>query len=121
MSDASSPVVIGIAGGTGSGKTTVADVILDRAGAENIALLPHDAYYKDLTELPQAQRDLVNFDHPESLETALLVEHLRKLLAGGMKAITLSQNCPTCASCVMSRFSSTRRRIFDSSAACSAT
>jgi uridine kinase len=73
------PVVIGIAGGTGSGKTTVANVILQRVGADHIALLPHDAYYKDLENLPRAQRDLVNFDHPDSLETELLVAHIREL------------------------------------------
>lgn len=73
------PLVLAIAGGTGSGKTTVANVVLQRVGAENIALLPHDAYYKDLKDLPQAQRVLVNFDHPDSLETELLVEHLQAL------------------------------------------
>ncbi len=73
------PVVIGIAGGTGSGKTTVATVILERVGAANIAFLPHDAYYRNLEDLPRAQRDLVNFDHPDSLETALLIDHLRGL------------------------------------------
>lgn len=73
------PVVIGIAGGTGSGKTTVAEVILDRAGAENIALLPHDAYYKDLADLPEVQREIINFDHPDSLETSLLVKHVEQL------------------------------------------
>ncbi len=74
------PVVIGIAGGTGSGKTTVANVILDRVGADRIAFLPHDAYYKDLRDLPRAQRQIVNFDHPDSLETSLMVEHLKTLL-----------------------------------------
>jgi uridine kinase len=72
-------VVIGIAGGTGSGKTTVANVILQRVGADHIALLPHDAYYKDLVDLPRAQRDMVNFDHPDSLESDLLVTHIRDL------------------------------------------
>ncbi len=79
MSDRPAPLIIGIAGGTGSGKTTVANVILQRVGADHIALLPHDAYYKDLKDLPRAQRDLVNFDHPDSLETELLVHHLRLL------------------------------------------
>jgi uridine kinase len=79
MNHRTPPVVIGIAGGTGSGKTTVATVILERAGAENIVLLPHDAYYKDLSLLPKAQRDLVNFDHPDSLETDLMVKHLSAL------------------------------------------
>ncbi|MCK5314154.1 MAG: dephospho-CoA kinase, partial [Anaerolineales bacterium] len=52
MPNRATPLVIGIAGGTGSGKTTVANVILDRVGAEHIAYLPHDAYYKDLRDLP---------------------------------------------------------------------
>ena len=82
MLDVSPPIVIGIAGGTGSGKTTVANVILNRVGAGKIAFLPHDAYYKDLDDLPRSQRDLINFDHPDSLETDLMVEHLKPLRAG---------------------------------------
>jgi uridine kinase len=81
MRDGPPPVMIGIAGGTGSGKTTVANVILERVGVEHIAFLPHDAYYKNLEDLPRAQRDMVNFDHPDSLETDLLVDHLRRLRA----------------------------------------
>lgn len=73
------PLVIGIAGGTGSGKSTVAKVIIDRVGADHIALLPHDAYYKDLADLEPAQRTAINFDHPDSLETSLLVEHIKQL------------------------------------------
>lgn len=73
------PVIIGIAGGTGSGKTTVANVILQRAGAEQIAFVPHDAYYRDLAQLPIAQRELINFDHPDSLETSLMIEHVKRL------------------------------------------
>jgi uridine kinase len=73
------PLVIGIAGGTGSGKTTVAKVIIDRVGKDHIALLPHDAYYKDLAELEPAQRATINFDHPDSLETSLLIEHIKQL------------------------------------------
>jgi uridine kinase len=79
MIDRTSPLVIGIAGGTGSGKTTVANVILQRVGAHNIAFLPHDAYYKDLVDLPKVQRDQVNFDHPNSLDTHLLIRHVRDL------------------------------------------
>lgn len=79
MNDQKTPVVIGIAGGTGSGKTTVAHVILERVGADSIALLAHDAYYKDLRHLKPAQRALINFDHPDSLETELLVTHLKAL------------------------------------------
>ncbi|MDH5506657.1 MAG: uridine kinase [Anaerolineae bacterium] len=81
------PLVIGIAGGTGSGKTTVANVILERVGAERIAYLPHDAYYKDLRDLPPAQRAAINFDHPNSLETELMIEHVVQLRA--MRAIQL--------------------------------
>jgi uridine kinase len=73
------PIVIGIAGGTGSGKTTVANVILDRVGADKIAFMAHDAYYKDLRHLSRAERDMINFDHPDSLETELLVEHIKTL------------------------------------------
>jgi uridine kinase len=73
------PLVIAIAGGSGSGKTTVANVILSKVGAHRIAYLPHDAYYRDLTGLPPTQRAEVNFDHPESLETELLIEHIEKL------------------------------------------
>jgi len=76
------PVIIGVAGGTGSGKTTVAMRILERVGTEHIAYIPHDAYYRDLSHLPSAQRSQVNFDHPDSLETELLVEHLRRLRTG---------------------------------------
>jgi uridine kinase len=79
MASKPNPVVIGISGGTGSGKTTVASVILQRSGADNLAVLPHDAYYKDLKDLPRAQRDQVNFDHPEALDTALLVKHVAAL------------------------------------------
>lgn len=73
------PLVIGIAGGSGSGKTTVANVILQRVGPERIAYLPHDAYYRDLTSLPPNQQLQVNFDHPDSLENELLIEHVKKL------------------------------------------
>lgn len=73
------PLVIGIAGGSGSGKTTVANIILERVGRQRIAYLPHDAYYRDLTGLPSNQRELVNFDHPDSLESDLLVAHIKQL------------------------------------------
>ncbi len=79
MQNRATPVVIGIAGGTGSGKTTVANVIMDRVGARHIAYLPHDAYYKDLSALLEAQRVMVNFDHPNSLDTELLIFHIRQL------------------------------------------
>jgi uridine kinase len=73
------PLVIGIAGGTGSGKTTVATTILDRVGRDKIAFLAHDSYYRDLAHMPFEERVKVNFDHPDSLETELLVEHLNQI------------------------------------------
>ena len=76
------PLVIGIAGGSGSGKTTVAQEILQRVGPDRIAYIQHDSYYKDLTGLPPAQRAEVNFDHPNSLETGLLIEHVEQLKSG---------------------------------------
>jgi len=82
MTSRVTPIIIGIAGGTGSGKTTVANVILERVGAGRIALLAHDAYYRDLRDLPRGQREMINFDHPDSLETELLVRHLEALRRG---------------------------------------
>jgi len=76
------PLVIGIAGGSGSGKTTVATNILQRVGPENIAFLQHDSYYKDLSGLPPVQRAEINFDHPNSLETDLLIQHVAALRDG---------------------------------------
>lgn len=73
------PLVIGIAGGTGSGKTTVVEVILKRVGRHRIASLPHDAYYRDLSHLPLEERRKINFDHPDSLETELLIQHIQAL------------------------------------------
>jgi len=79
MAEKPSPIVIGIAGGTGSGKTTVANVILNRVGKHRIAYIPHDAYYRDLRDLPLEQRAAINFDHPNSLESELMVEHILQL------------------------------------------
>ncbi|MBA4399898.1 MAG: uridine kinase [Anaerolinea sp.] len=73
------PLVIAIAGGSGSGKTTVASQILKQVGSDRIAYLPHDAYYRDLKDLPLNQRAEANFDHPDSLESSLLTEHVRAL------------------------------------------
>lgn len=73
------PVTIGVAGGTGSGKTTVSNQILERVGNKHIAYLAHDAYYKDLTKLSSEERARINFDHPDSLETSLLIEHVKQL------------------------------------------
>ena len=76
------PVVIGIAGGSGSGKTTVQRKIIEAFGRDQIALLDHDSYYVDLSHLPAEERARFNFDHPDALETELMVQHLDRLLAG---------------------------------------
>jgi uridine kinase len=73
------PLVIAIAGGSGSGKTTVANQILRQVGAHRIAYLPHDAYYRDISSLPPNQRAEINFDHPDSLESSLLRDHIIQL------------------------------------------
>jgi len=79
MSSRITSLTIGIAGGTGSGKTTVANVILERVGRDRIAYLPHDAYYRDLGDLPYDQKAAMNFDHPDSLETELMIKHILEL------------------------------------------
>lgn len=76
------PFLIGLAGGTGSGKTTVANAIVKRVGEERIAILSHDSYYRDFVDLPKDILDRQNFDHPDSLETELLVRHLKALKQG---------------------------------------
>ncbi len=81
------PVVFGVAGGTASGKTTVARTILTAVGQSQIAYLPHDAYYKDRPDLSFAERAAVNYDHPNSLETKLLIHHIKQLLAGESVAV----------------------------------
>ena len=76
------PFLIGLAGGTGSGKTTVANAIVKRVGQERIAILSHDSYYRDFVDLPKDILDRQNFDHPDSLESELLVRHLKALKQG---------------------------------------
>jgi len=75
------PLVFGVAGGTASGKTTVATAILDAVGASHVAYLPHDAYYRDMSPMALEERARLNYDHPDSLESELLIKHIRKLLA----------------------------------------
>lgn len=76
------PLVLGVAGGTASGKTTMARRILKMVGGAQVAYLPHDAYYKHQPHLSFEERTQVNYDHPDSLETALLVDHVRRLVHG---------------------------------------
>lgn len=74
--------VIGIAGGTGSGKTTIARKIAEALPKQHVAMLEHDWYYRDRPDLPPEERARLNFDHPDSLETSLLIEHVRALKSG---------------------------------------
>ncbi len=76
------PVIIGVAGGSGSGKTTVVREIVSRLGPDDVALIQHDSYYRDRSELSPTERAKVNYDHPDSLETSLLVEDVRSLRDG---------------------------------------
>jgi uridine kinase len=80
--DSASHIIIGVAGGTGSGKTTVSSAILERVGRDEIAYLQHDSYYRDRSFLPPEERAKANFDHPDALESELLAQHLRALKAG---------------------------------------
>ena len=76
------PLVIGIGGGSGSGKTTIAQSIVESIGHDEVTLIQHDAYYRDQTHLPVEERAKLNYDHPDSMESDLLVAHLRDLVAG---------------------------------------
>ena len=75
------PYVVGVAGGTGSGKTTVARKIVEGGGAD-VCVLEHDTYYRDRPDLSYEERCQLNFDHPGSLETTLLLEHIRAIKSG---------------------------------------
>jgi uridine kinase len=75
-------IVIGVAGGSGSGKTTVIKQIVDSLGAGQVTVLEHDRYYRDREDLRLEERAALNYDHPDSLETGLLVQHLRDLREG---------------------------------------
>lgn len=75
-------IIIGIAGGTGSGKTTVVREIAKRLNDTDIVIIPQDAYYRDSSHLPLEERQKINFDHPDSIEFELLIEHLKQLKNG---------------------------------------
>jgi len=81
------PIIIGVAGGTASGKTTIAHRILDAVGSKQLAYIEHDAYYRDLSHLPLEERKTLNFDHPDALENTLLIEHLHALQHGATISI----------------------------------
>ena len=75
-------LVIGIAGGTGSGKTTVVNKILERLDEKQVTVIPQDSYYKDNSHLPLEKRQELNFDHPQSIDWELMVDHLLMLKSG---------------------------------------
>jgi uridine kinase len=77
-------ILIGIAGGTGSGKTTAAKNIIEGIGSEDVAIVTQDSYYYDLSHLKKDELHYHNFDHPDAIEWDLLLEHMRTLLAGGV-------------------------------------
>jgi uridine kinase len=76
------PFIIGVAGGSGAGKTTVANKIIAKLGGIEAVIIPHDAYYKNNNDLPLREREQINYDHPDALETDLLVFHLQELRQG---------------------------------------
>jgi uridine kinase len=76
------PIIIGVAGGSGSGKTTVVNRIVERLGSERATCIQHDSYYIDRGDLAPEDRAAVNYDHPDALETPLLIAHLTTLLKG---------------------------------------
>jgi len=75
-------MIIGICGGTGSGKTTIARAIVNAVGAENVVLVEQDSYYRDLADMPLDERHQANFDHPDSLDSNLMVNHILRLKQG---------------------------------------
>ena len=75
-------LIVGIAGGTGSGKTTVVKKIIEKLPEGEVVVMPQDSYYKDNSHLPIEQRQEINFDHPGSIEFSLLINHLKKLKNG---------------------------------------
>lgn len=77
-----SMLIIGIAGGTGSGKTTVVNKIINSFPAGEVAVIPQDSYYKDSSHIPPEERSKINFDEPAAIEWTLLTNHLRRLKAG---------------------------------------
>ena len=75
-------MIIGICGGTGSGKTTIARAIVDAVGAEQVVLVEQDSYYRNLADMPLDERHQANFDHPDSLDSDMLVNHILRLKQG---------------------------------------
>lgn len=75
-------MIIGICGGTGSGKTTIARAIVDTVGASKVVLIEQDSYYRNLADMPLDERHQANFDHPDSIDSEMLVNHIKRLKQG---------------------------------------
>ena len=75
-------LIVGITGGTGSGKTTVVNKIIKKLPEEAVVVIPQDSYYKDNSDIPLEKRQEINFDHPRSIEFKLLIEHIKQLRKG---------------------------------------
>lgn len=75
-------MIIGICGGTGSGKTTIARSIVEAVGKENVVLIEQDSYYRNLSDMPLDERHQANFDHPDSIDSDMLVNHIKRLKSG---------------------------------------
>lgn len=75
-------MIIGICGGTGSGKTTIAKAIVDSVGVRNVILIEQDSYYRNLADMPLDERRQANFDHPDSIDSDMLVDHIKRLKQG---------------------------------------
>ena len=95
-------IIIGIAGGTGSGKTTVVRKIIESLPKDKVAVIPQDCYYKDNHHIPLETRLKMNYDEPDSIEWTLLVQHLKELKSGR------SVNVPTYEFVTCSRLSETK-------------
>ncbi|HSJ25476.1 MAG TPA: uridine kinase [Longimicrobiales bacterium] len=81
------PLIIGVAGGSGSGKTTVVRAMTEGLGTDQVTVIHHDSYYRDSGHLSPAERQAINYDHPDALETELLVQHIHELRQGRPVAV----------------------------------
>lgn len=75
-------MIIGICGGTGSGKTTIARRIVEAVGKENVILVEQDSYYRNLADMPLDERHQANFDHPDSIDSEMMINHIKRLKGG---------------------------------------
>ena len=83
------PYIVGVSGGTGSGKTTVVQKITETLGADDVLVIFHDSYYRDRSHLSPEERGQINYDHPDALETDLLIAHVKELIAGNPVEVPL--------------------------------